>query len=182
LAQDERQRRQRVIWVDYWRGFRRAQDELRLRPPNIAFSDRLVLHGPRRSAELIPYADGHTESDTVLHIPAEGIVFMSDLLFIECHAVLRDPDRLLQILDDVEALGAQVFVPGHGRVGSVADLAPTRQYVHILADLARNLVEAGKSEEAIHELSVPQPFEDWVAPNFFTLNMRTLYRRQQSRD
>jgi glyoxylase-like metal-dependent hydrolase (beta-lactamase superfamily II) len=181
-AQDERQRRQRVIWVDYWRGFLQAQDELRLRLPNITFGDRLVLHGSRRSAELVPYAGGHTESDTVLHMPAEGIVFMSDLLFIECHPVLGDPDRLLQILDDVEALGARVFVPGHGRVGGVADLEPMRQYVRTLVDLAHKLAEEGEPEEAIHKLSVPHPFQDWVAQNFFTINMRSLVRRQQSRD
>jgi len=105
-AEDDNQRRQLSIWVDYYQGFLEAEPTLKVRFPNVTFDERLVFHGVERSAELISYTGGHAESDCVLFLPQDGIVFMSDLLFIECHPWLGggDPESLLHILEEVSAL------------------------------------------------------------------------------
>jgi glyoxylase-like metal-dependent hydrolase (beta-lactamase superfamily II) len=82
-TQDEGERRQLAVWVDYHQSLIEAKPVLHVRPLNIAFAQRLVFHGSDRSAEVISFDGGHTQNDAVLLLPQEGIAFMSDLLFIE---------------------------------------------------------------------------------------------------
>jgi cyclase len=154
-----------------------------VRVPNVTFGRCLALHGTDRSAELLAFSGGHTESDVVLWLPEERIAFMSDLLFIGHHPWLGcgDPDRLLDILDQVSALAPQVLVPGHGQVGRPDSLERMKEYVRTLDSLARDMVQDGQPEDEIDRRAVPEPFADWLFAAFTTLNMRFLYQRHSSR-
>jgi glyoxylase-like metal-dependent hydrolase (beta-lactamase superfamily II) len=182
-TQDEGRRRQLKMWVDYHQAVVDLKPILRIRPPNLTFDKRMLFHGPQRSAELLNFENGHTESDTILWLPAERIAFMSDLLFIGHQPYLGggDPDSLCQILDQVSALEPRLLLPGHGPVGTAGSLAVMAQYVRALDDLAAQLVEAGEPQEALAGLSVPEPFENWLLASFFPVNMLFLYERRQSR-
>jgi cyclase len=182
-AQEEGERRQLSLWMDYHQGFLEAEPMLQVRAPNVTFDRRLALHGTDRSAELIAFDGGHTPSDIVLWLPQEGIAFMSDLLFIEHHPWLGcgDPDKLLDILDQISDLAPQVLVPGHGPVGGPDSLEQMKQYVRTLDGLARSMVQDGQPEAELDRQAVPEPFEDWLFAAFTTLNMRFLYERQASR-
>src|SRR5271170_231214 len=57
---------------------------LRITPPTRTFEQRLRLPSQRR-AELISWGSGHTDSDAVLHLPEEGIVFAGDLVLSGNH-------------------------------------------------------------------------------------------------
>jgi len=81
-TEEEGQRRQLALWIDYHQSVVEAKPILQIRAPNLTFAERLAFHGTDRSAELIPFVGGHTESDVVLFLSQEGIAFMSDLLFI----------------------------------------------------------------------------------------------------
>jgi cyclase len=181
-AKDEGQRRQLALWIDYHQGFIEAEPTLQVRAPNLTFAQRLAFHGTDRSAELIAFAGGHTESDAVLFLPQEGIAFMSDLLFIGHHPWLGggDPQRLLHILDQVSDLAPQVLVPGHGPVGAPDSLERMRQYVSTLDGLARSMVMDGEPETEIDQMVAPEPFEDWLFAAFLTLNMHFMYQRHSS--
>ncbi|MGD9001902.1 MAG: MBL fold metallo-hydrolase, partial [Anaerolineae bacterium] len=84
-TEEEGQRRQLALWMDYHQSVVETKPILQIRAPNVTFTERLAFHGKDRSAELIPFAGGHTESDAVLFLPQDGIAFMSDLLFIGHH-------------------------------------------------------------------------------------------------
>ena len=178
-AQDQGQRRQLAMWMDYWRGVVEAKPILQIRPPNVTFAERMAFHGATRSAELITYAGGHTESDAVLFLPQEGIAFMGDLLFIGHHPYLGggDPDSLHQIMEKVSALAPKLLVPGHGPVGTAGSLKAMSQYVSTLDGLARKMVEDGAAEETIDTMAIPQPYDDWLFASFFPGNMHFLYQR-----
>ncbi len=179
MAKDEHQRRQAAHWVDYFRGLVELKPILRIRPPDLTFTGRLGFHGTMRSAELIDYPGGHTESDLVLFLPQEGIIFMSDLLFIGHHPYLGggSPDRSLQILEEVSKLAPRILVPGHGPVGTAESLDQLREYILRLEDLARTMVRHGEGEEAVDSLPIPPPYEDWLFSSFFPDNMQFLYQR-----
>jgi len=178
-AEGEGQRRQLAMWVDYHRTVVELKPILQIRPPNLTFLQRLAFHGPDRTAELIDFAGGHTESDAVLFLPQERIAFMSDLLFIGHQPYLGggDPDMLVHILGAVSDLAPTLLVPGHGPVGTGESLAVMKQYVQTLDDLARKMVEDGEAEESIDEMAVPEPFDDWLFGSFFPGNMHYLYQR-----
>lgn len=182
-AEDEGERRQLAVWIDYHRGFVEAKPILQVRPPNIAFAERLAFHGTDRSAEVISFDGGHTQNDAVLFLPQEGIIFMSDLLFIGYHPWVGagDPDRLSHILEEVSDLNPKLLVPGHGPVGTPDSLKVMRQYIRTLNGLARKMVQDGEAAEEIDEMAIPEPFDDWLFAAFFPLNMHFLYQRQLSR-
>ena len=145
----------------------------------MTYTERMAFHGAARSAELITYAGGHTESDAVLFLPKEGVAFMSDLLFIGHQPYLGggDPDRLRQIMEKVSALAPRLLVPGHGPVGTADSLKVMSQYVSTLDELARKMVEDDAAEETIDTMAIPQPYDDWLFASFFPVNMQVLYQR-----
>jgi cyclase len=176
-AGDERTRDEQAFWLDYYQGFWEARPAVEIRLPNLTFTERMILYGPDHVVELIPHCGGHTESDTILHLPMDGIVFVSDLLFVGCHPYLGggDPDRLLSCLDEIERLEARTIVPGHGPVGTPDDLALMRRYVKTLDGLAQSLIEDGAPEEEVDRVPVPAPFQEWLPDQFFRVNLRFLY-------
>jgi len=178
-AESEGRRRQLILWVDYYQAVVALKPILRVRPPNLTFNGSLAFHGTTRSVELIEYAGGHTESDLVLFLPQDGIAFLGDLLFIACHPYLGggDPDRLIQILEDVSGRAPKLLVPGHGPVGTVESLLQMRQYVQTLVGLAHKLVKEGETEAMIEEMAIPGPYDDWLFASFYPGNMHYLYQR-----
>jgi glyoxylase-like metal-dependent hydrolase (beta-lactamase superfamily II) len=178
-TEDEGERRQIAMWVDYHQSVVDLKPVLEIRAPTLTFTRRLVFHGTERSAELIAFSGGHTESDVVLFLPQERIAFMSDLLFIGHHPYLGggDPDSFRQILDDVYSLAPELVVPGHGPVGSVEDVKAMSRYVSLLDELARKMVEAGEAEETIDAMPIPHPYEDWLLASFFPVNLHYYYQR-----
>jgi cyclase len=179
-AQDERERRQLAVWLDYHGSFVEAEPTLQVRPPNVTFTRRMALHGTDRSAELIDYAGGHCASDVVLYLPQDGIAYMGDLLFIGYHPWLGcgDPDRVLQILEEVADLEPELLVPGHGPIGTPDSLRQMRQFICTLDELAGELVEGSVSEAKFDEIAIPEPYDDWLFASFFPSNMHFLYQRQ----
>jgi glyoxylase-like metal-dependent hydrolase (beta-lactamase superfamily II) len=179
-AEDEAERRQIAVWVDYHQAFVDAKPILNVRPPNVTFDQRLAFHGTKRSAEVIAFARGHSPNDAVLFLPQEGIAFLSDLLFIDYHPWVGagDPDRLVQILHEISKWDPQLLVPGHGPVGPPESLQQMRQYIQTLDALVDKMMQEGQAEDRIDEMNIPPPYDDWLFAAFFPLNMHFLYQRR----
>jgi len=130
-TEDEAQRHELNLWITYYQGLVEAFPILKVRAPDVTFAQHLAFHGSQRLAEMMTYGGGHTDSDVLLHLPEEGIVFMGDLLFVGCHPYLSDgdPEALLRILNLVSLLRPRALVPGHGPVGTLEDLEWMRQYI-----------------------------------------------------
>jgi glyoxylase-like metal-dependent hydrolase (beta-lactamase superfamily II) len=173
-----KRRRELAFLICMMQGVRKSHGELKTRLPNITFEHKLVIHGTKRTVELLPLA-GHTASDAILYLPEERIAFMSDLLFVNIHPHLASgsPEQWKQSLAEVKALGAKIVVPGHGPVGKSADLSTMLQYIQSLESIVMNMKKSGKSaEQASYEL-VPSPFDTWLCfENFFVTNLKFLYK------
>jgi len=179
-SEDPEKRKVAALFLPYWQGILTSLPKIKLRLPELAFKDELTFHGTERTAKLIAVSGGHTESDCVLFLPREGIVFCGDLLFVRCHPYLGDgdPETLLSILDRLESLASKVFVPGHGPVGGRADLDKMRLYIRGLMQQAQWVVDRGGTLEEAASMPVPKPFADWIfAQPFYEANMRFLYSR-----
>ncbi len=177
---DHKNRNQLKILIDYFQAILATLPELEIRLPNLTFTGNLILEGSRRSARLITFAGGHCVSDTILHLPQDGIIFMEDLLFVDVHPYLPDgdPDALQQILAQVRKLGATKFVPGHGPVGLAKHLDWMDAYIGTLNLLVREAISRGMPEAEIDQISIPAEYQDLVYPNFFPANIKFLYKRQ----
>jgi glyoxylase-like metal-dependent hydrolase (beta-lactamase superfamily II) len=181
-AETEEQRREIFFWIHYHQAVVDTKPVLQIRAPNVTFVERFEVHGANRSVEMIPFVGGHTESDSVLFLPEERIVFMSDLLFIDHHPYLGggDPDSVINSLEAVSGLSPELCVPGHGPVGRAESLTHMADYIHTLNDLACKLVEDGATEEEIEATRIPEQYRDWLFASFFPGNMQYLVHRCQA--
>jgi cyclase len=148
-----------------------------LRPvyPQIGFTDHLMLDfgGPQVTAL---HLGGHTPCLSVVHVPSEAVVFASDLLFMGRTPFMRFADSISQWirgLERIEAMNADVVVPGHGEVATTADVARFRQYLSDLWGTVGRLVREGRTKEEVSRTSLPLWADD--RPDLHQANVERLY-------
>lgn len=98
----------------------KAVQEVVPKPPNVTFTDTMVIHKGGREVQLHFLGRGHTGGDTMVFLPAERIVFTGD--FFEGRpgggvlSYLGDAfiDEWPASLERLKALDFDVIVPGHG--------------------------------------------------------------------
>jgi glyoxylase-like metal-dependent hydrolase (beta-lactamase superfamily II) len=156
-----------------------ALPTLDLRFPDQTFEHKVVFHGPRRTVELHTWGGGHSSSDAFALLPAERIALMGDIGFFQLHFPLMGGDRrtLTTILERLTGLDLETYVPGHGPLGTEADVRLQIQYIRALEALAAQVVEAGGSADEAARQPIPAPFDAWShGMGLFGANMRTLHR------
>ena len=169
----------KILWEGYLGGILAGMDTLRMRLPEITFDRELTLHGSKRRAVAITFGGGHSESDALLHLPEDGILFFGDLLFIgyQPYVAEGDADEFVRTLRQAQALGARLLIPGHGPLGGPEAFAPMHDYVAVLRAGVAELARTGDSREA-GEISIPAPFDRWRWRSFFRDNLEALLRKQ----
>ncbi|WP_374966513.1 MBL fold metallo-hydrolase [Lysinibacillus sp. RS5] len=113
---------------------------------------------------------GHSFCDAMLYIPDEKVIFMGDLLFVNCHPTFfeeSDPVKWSKILKKVERLEIDVAVPGHGPTGTKEDISKIINYISKLTSIA----EKSSSNENIE---IPEIFKEWRSPEFYLQNIKRL--------
>jgi len=114
-------------------------ETMREMPPDLTFDDRLVLHRGDRTIEILWLGRGNTAGDAVVFLPKERIVASGDLLVHPIPFMFGSYyPEWIETLSALDALPADVIVPGHGPV------MRDRAYLHTVQDLLRAIVaEAG---------------------------------------
>jgi glyoxylase-like metal-dependent hydrolase (beta-lactamase superfamily II) len=102
--------------------------------PTEGFTAELELGGGR----VLECGAGHTNSDSVVWLPEERVLFAGDLVVVDAHPNLTrgDPSNWLRTLDRLMELHPAAVVPGHGPPGGEESLATVRRYVETLLRLA----------------------------------------------
>lgn len=101
---------------------------------------------------LIPAGGAHTEADLIVHFTRSNVVDMGDLLILQSFpSVTEAVDEYLEILARVSDIFPEdaTLVCGHGRGGSVRDVAPYRQMLIRVRDMVTGWIDAGRSREEI---------------------------------
>jgi len=135
--------------------------------PDIVYDDGIDIYlGSRRlKVRSLP---GHTGSDSIVVVEGAGIVFTGDLFWNRTLPNTTDADTGAWVHTDDELLSEYpkaTFVPGHGEVGTAADVGAFRGY---LSDL-RNAVKKARAEKkegdslvaAVERVLQPR-YADWA--------------------
>ncbi|RMF58742.1 MAG: MBL fold metallo-hydrolase, partial [Calditrichaeota bacterium] len=175
--QDSLKRRELSLMVDYFQALAESNPHLKVTLPNQTFDRQLILHGKDRTVMLISYGRGHTESDLIMVLPKEKIVFTGDLLFIKNHPWLADgyPEEWVASLQKIREMEPEILVPGHGPVGGQEDIATMIGYIEMADSLTRQMIREGKSMEMLSGISPPPPYDTWMLSTFFIPNLRFMY-------
>lgn len=137
---------------------------LKITPPDHTFEDRQTLPGDR-GAKLISFGSGHTEADALLFLPDDGVLFAGDLVVVGQQPSLGsgDPFHWLVVLDELERLGPEQIVPGHGPLVDADGLQETRDYLSGVITAAGSPPGAG----------LPRALQPWESSVSLEENLRS---------
>ena len=117
-----------ILWLNY--ALLSAGTGFRITAPDHPFEGRLRLPTERK-ADLISWGSGHTESDAVLFLPDDRVLFAGNLILVDNHLSLGsgDPDHCARVLDEIERLRPErwsrsrsgLLAGGRGKRGELPD-------------------------------------------------------------
>jgi len=128
-------------------------------PPTRLFDDELTLEVGGKPVRCI-HIPGHTPPQTAVLLPEEGVVFTGDNVFNRCKTFIQeaDPWEWLEALKRIEALGAEVIVPGHGEPCDNSYLREQAAILEAWIDAVQAFVDRGMTKE--EALAQPAPDVD----------------------
>jgi glyoxylase-like metal-dependent hydrolase (beta-lactamase superfamily II) len=129
-------------------------EEQKARLPTETYRNRVTLYLGGKEIQIRYLGRGHTRGDSIIYVPEDRIVYLSELFFAEQFLYIDDGYGLdwLKTLDAAEGLGAEIFVPAHGPIPT--DPRQTRQgldrFRQMLVDIRDSVQQAiarGATEE-----------------------------------
>jgi glyoxylase-like metal-dependent hydrolase (beta-lactamase superfamily II) len=144
-----------------------AEMYIDVRQPESTFTDRRRIQLGGRTVEMVYVGPNHSMDAAVLYFPAERAVFAVDYITLKNRfpggfddaAPLADWIRAIRV---VEGLDFDTAVPGHGDVGTKADVAAYRQYFEDLTKLVSDGVRANQTVEQLQASAGLDTYKDWV--------------------
>lgn len=142
---------------------------LRLTAPTDGFDRAFELPGTR-GARLLSFGAAHTDSDGLLFLPRERILFAGDVIVRGRHPNLTsgDPEHWLVVLEEIDRLRPSQIVPGHGPMATTDTVQEIREYLHALLAISH---QRGQPR-------VPPRYRGWLDPDQFERNLTFLRERQ----
>jgi cyclase len=125
-----------------------SAEEQNARLPNQTFRDRMTLYLGAKEIQILHVGRAHTRGDSIIFVPQDRIAYLSELYFADQFLFINDGYGLdwLRALDTVEALGAEIFVPGHGPIPP--DPRDTRQGLRRFRQMLVDVRDAVQKEIA----------------------------------
>ncbi len=119
--------------------------------PVVTFNDAVTLHLNGDDVEAFHVPPAHTDGDAIVHFRRAGVVHMGDLFFNGMYPFVDlssggSFEGFIAAADRALALGEVTrIIPGHGPVGTRADLRAYRDMLVTVRDRVKPLVQAGKT-------------------------------------
>lgn len=132
-------------------GFAAEFPRLRMALPAVTFEDRMVIRDGEHEIQLWhPGTSAHTRGDATVFLPKERVLFAGDLAFhyVTPLAFQGHVGNWIKAADQLLRLETDVIVPGHGPIGTKADLKRMRDYLALVRRESRKRFDGGMPEEA----------------------------------
>jgi glyoxylase-like metal-dependent hydrolase (beta-lactamase superfamily II) len=153
-------------------------EDIRLTPPTETFDGRLELAVGDHAVELIEVGPAHTRGDVLIHVPAAGVIFTGDILFIDGTPIMWEGPvaNWIAACERIAALEPRVVVPGHGPLTDARGALAVRDYLVYVRDETRKRFDAGLSaREAALDIHLGD-YSAWSDSERIAVNVVTLYR------
>ena len=121
------------------------EDGHRVVLPEVLISDRLELVG-ERTAVVLSYGRGHTESDVFVHVPDAGVLVAGDLVWNGLHPKTNDgfPRDWADVVARISGLGVYTDYPLGRTAGPPHDPTRQREIVGGALELAAGMTTPGE--------------------------------------
>ena len=157
-----------------------------VRPPDITFADRMSVTLGERTVEMIHSPPSHSNDSSIILFPEERLVFGVDWLNVRRVPFENlgggpvgpwiDANRHLQATVDYD-----VVAPGHGPIGSKADVDHSTQYLVDLLAAVRAGIEAGQSLEEMQVSILMEEYSDYAQRDaWMQMNIQGAYQGEMA--
>jgi len=162
----------------YFEELSKSHEKIRTRLPDTFVVKERSLDGSERKVRLIDMGKGHTESDLIMYLPDEGILFAGDLVFNNHHPYLGDgyPSEWKRALTELGSMDISVVVPGHGEPGGIEIIRATQEYIESLEKTVERMMNERKGMDDLMSVRIPERYEDWWLANYFHSNFDRLFQ------
>ncbi len=152
--------------------------------PQITFKKRMTLELGGKTVELRYLGKNHSDNMIVMRFPEERTLFAVDFIPVKTVAYRDFSDAYLpewiESLARVERMDFDILAPGHGRLGTKADVTAFREYMTDLTDQVRAQARMGKSLEETKAAVDLSKYKDWSQFEAWSpLNIDGAYQRIQ---
>jgi len=135
--------------------------------PVVTFADAVTFHWNGEEIRVFHVAPAHTDGDAIVHFVSADVVHMGDVFFNGRYPFIDTSsggriDGVIEAVDRVlKGTGETTrYIPGHGPLGSRADLKAYRDLLGAAREKIARLKAAGKTRD---EVIAAKPTAEWDA-------------------
>jgi len=146
--------------------------------PQETFSGELTLAVGGRRLELVEVGPAHTRGDTLVHAPAERVLFSGDILFSGRHPITwaGPVSNWIAACERIIAMDPEVIVPGHGPLAGTEAVRELKSYFEYLYTEARARHTEGMTAlEAARSISLER-WADWGESERLVVTVANIYK------
>jgi cyclase len=146
--------------------------------PTRTFEGALDLTVGDKRVHLKQVGPAHTRGDTIVHVPADRLVFTGDILFIEGHPIIwaGPVGNWIDACNYIASLDVDIAVPGHGPITDKRGVLAVRDYLIYIRDQAKQRFDSGMSPyEAAMDISLAD-YSSWGDAERIVVNVTTLFK------
>ncbi len=134
--------------------------------PDLLVEDVLDIDLGNRRLTLQAHATAHTDNDLTVLDQTSGTLFAGDLLFMErCPVIDGSLLGWVNVIDDIDEIGAKTVVPGHGPAHASlpgAFEAQTRYLATVRDSVRAFIADNGLIEDAVRALPLENEKQQWA--------------------
>jgi len=142
------------------------------------FNEGLTIKTGGATVVLTNLGRGHSAGDSVTLTPEIGVVFASDLLYVNSVGYMGGGymREWLLALDFLEELGAEKIVPGTGPVCTVEEVRDFKEFFRAFLSDVLMRIELGQSlEQVLEEFDLPEYRHMYGYEQLIQTNLRRAY-------
>jgi glyoxylase-like metal-dependent hydrolase (beta-lactamase superfamily II) len=150
---------------------------IELRLPEETFSGELAMRVGDRELRLIEVGPAHTRGDTLVHLPADRVLYSGDILFAGAHPIAwaGPVSNWIAACDRILAMDLDVIVPGHGPLATLEAVRELKAYFEYLySEAGRRHADGMTSLQAARSISLER-WADWGDSERFAVNVANIY-------
>ena len=135
--------------------------------PIVTFAEGMSFHLNGEQIRVVHVPRAHTDGDAIIHFMGSDVVHMGDTFFNGMYPFIDvssggSIDGMIAAADQVIAMTSDrtKIIPGHGPLGSRADLQAYRQMLATVAERVKKAVGEGKSPEDIGKSGLTRDLDE----------------------
>jgi len=184
-----------TLYAEQW--FKKAftsrfdHSTIQLRRPDIPLDESTTLEIGGRKIELLYLGPAHTEGDMVAYVPDAKVLFAGDLLFFKgmtCERVFlrvgipqvwAGPfSSWIRILDLFLTMDIDLFVPGHGPVGTKDDVRDVRDILSFFIETGTRGYSQGIRDpvELAYQTRFPEKWRGYGEQERMVINLCSFWK------